>query len=78
MTRGLKGAKLQRVVLYGGQGRDRTADTGIFSPLLYQLSYLAVGRKAVLDDRGAEGVKAWGRGRAGHGSGHLLYDHLLG
>jgi hypothetical protein len=24
-----------------GQGRDRTADTRIFSPLLYQLSYLA-------------------------------------
>lgn len=23
-----------------GQGRDRTADTWIFSPLLYQLSYL--------------------------------------
>ena len=25
----------------GGQGQNRTADTGIFSPLLYQLSYLA-------------------------------------
>ena len=25
----------------GGQGRDRTGDTRIFSPLLYQLSYLA-------------------------------------
>ena len=25
----------------GGQGRDRTADTRIFNPLLYQLSYLA-------------------------------------
>ena len=24
-----------------GEGRTRTADTGIFSPLLYQLSYLA-------------------------------------
>ena len=24
-----------------GQGRNRTADTRIFSPLLYQLSYLA-------------------------------------
>ena len=24
-----------------GQGRSRTADTRIFSPLLYQLSYLA-------------------------------------
>jgi len=25
----------------GGQGRDRTADTAIFSRMLYQLSYLA-------------------------------------
>ena len=25
----------------GGQGRNRTNDTRIFSPLLYQLSYLA-------------------------------------
>lgn len=24
-----------------GQGRDRTGDTRIFSPVLYQLSYLA-------------------------------------
>ena len=28
--------------LDGGQGRNRTADTGIFNPLLYQLSYLAL------------------------------------
>ena len=28
----------------GGQGRNRTNDTRIFSPLLYQLSYLANGR----------------------------------
>ena len=27
----------------GGQGRNRTNDTRIFSPLLYQLSYLAIG-----------------------------------
>ena len=27
--------------MFGGQGRDRTGDTRIFSPLLYQLSYLA-------------------------------------
>ena len=26
----------------GGQGQNRTADTGIFSPLLYRLSYLAL------------------------------------
>jgi hypothetical protein len=28
----------------GGQGRNRTTDTRIFNPLLYQLSYLAVKR----------------------------------
>ena len=27
--------------LFNGQGRDRTADTRIFSPVLYQLSYLS-------------------------------------
>src|ERR1700750_3143209 len=27
----------------GGRGRNRTADTGIFNPLLYQLSYSATG-----------------------------------
>ena len=26
----------------GAWGRDRTADTGIFSPLLYQLSYRGI------------------------------------
>jgi hypothetical protein len=26
----------------GAQGRNRTADTGIFNPLLYRLSYLGV------------------------------------
>ena len=29
----------------GGQGRNRTTDTRIFSPLLYQLSYLAAGER---------------------------------
>ena len=28
---------------YGAQRQNRTADTGIFSPLLYQLSYLGTG-----------------------------------
>ncbi len=27
--------------IHGGRGRNRTADTGIFNPLLYQLSYPA-------------------------------------
>ena len=31
---------MQRAFCLSGQGRDRTADTWIFSPLLYQLSYL--------------------------------------
>ena len=26
--------------MYGAQGRNRTTDTRIFSPLLYRLSYL--------------------------------------
>ena len=30
-----------RALEYGGQARNRTTDTRIFSPLLYQLSYLA-------------------------------------
>ncbi len=28
--------------LFGAQGRDRTADTRIFNPVLYQLSYLGI------------------------------------
>jgi hypothetical protein len=32
-----------------GQGRNRTADTRIFSPLLYQLSYLAERLRNVLN-----------------------------
>ena len=30
---------------YGAQEQNRTADTGIFSPLLYRLSYLGVNSK---------------------------------
>ena len=33
---------MQAFEFYGGQEWNRTTDTGIFSPLLYQLSYLAV------------------------------------
>ncbi len=34
---------LSRLCIPGyGQGQNRTADTRIFSPLLYQLSYLAL------------------------------------
>lgn len=36
------------IAVNGGQRRDRTADTRIFSPLLYQLSYLAVPEKVCI------------------------------
>ena len=36
-----KGMEQEFQINDGGQGRNRTVDTGIFSPLLYQLSYLA-------------------------------------
>jgi len=32
-----------RVCIFGGLGRNRTIDTRIFNPLLYQLSYRAKG-----------------------------------
>jgi hypothetical protein len=38
---------LENKKIIGGQGRNRTTDTRIFNPLLYQLSYLAdVGKGA--------------------------------
>ena len=30
------------ILVFGAQTRNRTKDTGIFSPLLYQLSYLGI------------------------------------
>ena len=36
--------RLVRWANYNGQRGNRTPDTRIFSPLLYQLSYLASGR----------------------------------
>ena len=47
MQRGIKPKEIS--VLDGAQGRNRTTDTRIFSPLLYQLSYLAV--KGILAGR---------------------------
>lgn len=38
-------AFLQAFQIYGGRGRNRTADTGIFNPLLYQLSYSATAQR---------------------------------
>ena len=37
-----KSYNLKQSVVNGAQGRNRTTDTRIFSPLLYQLSYLGV------------------------------------
>ncbi len=45
-----------RLTYIGGQGRDRTGDTRIFSPLLYQLSYLAT---SVFEMVGAQGFEPW-------------------
>jgi hypothetical protein len=52
--------------LFGGQGRNRTTDTRIFSPLLYQLSYLAItrsfsGRMLALGEKAAIKAAAMGR-----------------
>jgi hypothetical protein len=37
-----------------GQGQNRTADTRIFSPLLYRLSYLATALKYCLKGKGSQ------------------------
>ena len=41
-TFSVKGQTGLHLVEDGGQGRNRTTDTRIFNPLLYQLSYLAL------------------------------------
>ena len=40
--KGLARLRGQPFDLFGGLGRNRTTDTRIFNPLLYQLSYRAV------------------------------------
>ena len=42
----------EKAMVGGGQGRNRTADTGIFSPLLYRLSYLALNLETRKQARG--------------------------
>ena len=37
------------LTINGAQGRNRTTDTRIFNPLLYQLSYLGMARKRHMD-----------------------------
>ena len=46
---------------YGGWGRNRTADTRIFNPLLYQLSYPAI--RTNCQSAPHEGCGGWGRNR---------------
>ena len=41
---------MQAFGIFGAQRRNRTADTGIFNPLLYRLSYL--GNGGVLNSKG--------------------------
>jgi hypothetical protein len=42
------GVKCKGIIeLDGAQGRNRTTDTRIFSPLLYRLSYLGIRRGTV-------------------------------
>ena len=65
----------------GAQGRNRTTDTGIFNPLLYQLSYLGAGRR-VFNRRPRGRVKtkprAWFIRRVRfRGCGPLLRDNGL-
>ena len=36
------GIKYNLLIYNGAQGRNRTTDTRIFNPLLYQLSYLGI------------------------------------
>ena len=36
---------------FGGLGRNRTTDTRIFNPLLYQLSYQAVGKNEIIHEK---------------------------
>ena len=55
-----KALKAFKINLYGAQNRNRTSDTGIFSPLLYQLSYLGksqAGTGRLRPDGDAEGAR---------------------
>ncbi len=45
---------------HGGRGGNRTPDTGIFNPLLYQLSYPATGERGMIRGLGRQGKPARG------------------
>ena len=52
---------MQAVDLFGGLGRNRTTDTRIFNPLLYQLSYRA--RRAKYSMTFRQVADCWGKQR---------------
>ena len=45
-NKGAATLNLQPLEIIGAEGQNRTADTGIFSPLLYRLSYLGLNHTA--------------------------------
>ncbi len=75
-------ASRRRELAGGGQGRNRTTDTRIFSPLLYRLSYLAffgfvafVDEAAILHSRTKQASRTWPkrcRSRGGRGDSSML------
>ena len=67
---------MQAFVLSGGQGRNRTIDTRIFSPLLYQLSYLAICLNG-MPSRGGARIKS-ARTASVKGSGTQVVDFTCG
>ena len=63
----------------GGQGRNRTTDTRIFSPLLYQLSYLAALRAPGENPEGGvlNRPRAGGSSEAGRSQGKTVFRAAL-
>jgi hypothetical protein len=61
-----------------GQGQNRTADTRIFSPLLYRLSYLATALKYCLKGRGSQDWRLRLRIFACRSFAHFLVDNSNG
>ena len=61
---------MQPIDFIGGQRRNRTVDTRIFNPLLYQLSYLAISQPVARRKEGAHlsanTLLGQGEGEVGH------------